>query len=256
MGRQIMECSQKNVWQRNHLWDETDLDVRSVLQQGKGKITGDFGLLPKEFRWFEWPSCPLKRLPCELDLSGTNEHGSLLSCMLGFYICRICGNFGLWAMEIFAKSFPTSRYDGLGNEERLIYLEVACFMLGESEDYVKRVWCESDAAGLCLESLRLKSLVKLDRYRRITMHDLLRDMGREIVECSHKNIWQRNHLWEETDPDVGSVLQRGKEDAEHFVEGFELDCILRGIQDEKIMLQLFRLCLQDGARLWFDDFGA
>ncbi|MCO5611980.1 hypothetical protein L7F22_066240 [Adiantum nelumboides] len=48
----------------------------------------------------------------------------------------------------------------------------------------------------------------------------------------------------------------GKEDAEHFVEGFELDCILRGIQDQKIMLQLFRLCLQDGARLWFDDFGA
>ncbi|MCO5555874.1 hypothetical protein L7F22_009418 [Adiantum nelumboides] len=48
----------------------------------------------------------------------------------------------------------------------------------------------------------------------------------------------------------------GKEDAEHFVEGFELDCILQGIHDEKIMLQLFRLCLQDGARLWFNDFGA
>ncbi|MCO5581581.1 hypothetical protein L7F22_035469 [Adiantum nelumboides] len=47
-----------------------------------------------------------------------------------------------------------------------------------------------------------------------------------------------------------------EEDAEHFVEGFELDCILRGIQDQKIMLQLFRLCLQDCARLWFDDFGA
>ncbi|MCO5551487.1 hypothetical protein L7F22_004991 [Adiantum nelumboides] len=48
----------------------------------------------------------------------------------------------------------------------------------------------------------------------------------------------------------------GKEDAEHFVEGFELDCIVQGIQDQKIMLQLFRLCLQDGARLWCDDFGA
>ncbi|MCO5557161.1 hypothetical protein L7F22_010720 [Adiantum nelumboides] len=41
-----------------------------------------------------------------------------------------------------------------------------------------------------------------------------------------------------------------------IVEGFELDCILRGIQDQKIRLQLFKLCLQDGARLWFDDFGA
>ncbi|MCO5555873.1 hypothetical protein L7F22_009418 [Adiantum nelumboides] len=48
----------------------------------------------------------------------------------------------------------------------------------------------------------------------------------------------------------------GKEDAALFVEGFELDCMLGGIQDRKIMLQLFRLCLQDGARLWFDDFGA
>ncbi|MCO5574900.1 hypothetical protein L7F22_028694 [Adiantum nelumboides] len=47
-----------------------------------------------------------------------------------------------------------------------------------------------------------------------------------------------------------------EEDAEHFVEGFELDCILRGIQDQKNMLHLFRLCLQDGARLWFNDFGA
>lgn len=36
----------------------------------------------------------------------------------------------------------------------------------------------------------------------------------------------------------------GKEDAGHFVKGFEIDCIVQGILDKGIMLQLFKLCLQ------------
>ncbi|KAI5082102.1 hypothetical protein GOP47_0001845 [Adiantum capillus-veneris] len=99
-------------------------------------------------------------------------------------------------------------FDGLGSEERLMFLDIACFMLGEHEDRAKRLWCESDAAVLYLDTLILKFLVKIDEERNLTMHDLLRDMGREIVEHSHKNIWKRSHLWNEDD--VRLVLQHEK----------------------------------------------
>ncbi|KAI5079740.1 hypothetical protein GOP47_0005752 [Adiantum capillus-veneris] len=101
-------------------------------------------------------------------------------------------------------------FDGLGSEEeRLMFLDIACFMLGEREDRAKRLWCETDAAVLYFETLRLKCLVKIDEERNLTMHDLLRDMGREIVvERSHKNVWERSHLWNEDE--VRVVLQHEK----------------------------------------------
>ena len=89
-------------------------------------------------------------------------------------------------------------FDGLvGCEEEMMFLDIACFLLGGHEDRAKRIW--RDATDLCLENLKLKCLVKLDEERRLTMHDLLRDMGREIVESRQPNIWQRSHLWNETD---------------------------------------------------------
>ncbi|KAI5079362.1 hypothetical protein GOP47_0004841 [Adiantum capillus-veneris] len=102
-------------------------------------------------------------------------------------------------------------FDGLGREEKLMFLDIACFMLGEHEDRAKRLWCSeySDAAVIYLKTLRLKCLVKIDVNRNLTMHDLLRDMGREIVvERSHENVWERSHLWNEDDVRVG--LEGGK----------------------------------------------
>ncbi|KAI5079539.1 hypothetical protein GOP47_0005018 [Adiantum capillus-veneris] len=85
-------------------------------------------------------------------------------------------------------------FDGLGSEEeRLMFLDIVCFMLGEHEDRAKGLWCELDAAMLYLEILRLKCLVKIDEERNLTMHDLLRDMG---------------HLWNEDD--VRLILQHEK----------------------------------------------
>ncbi|KAI5059358.1 hypothetical protein GOP47_0025677 [Adiantum capillus-veneris] len=67
--------------------------------------------------------------------------------------------------------------------------------------------------------LRLKCLVKMDEERNLIMHDLLRDMGREIVvERSHKNIGKRSHLWNEVD--VRRVLK--KENGTSLVRGVKL----------------------------------
>ncbi|KAI5079506.1 hypothetical protein GOP47_0004985 [Adiantum capillus-veneris] len=102
-------------------------------------------------------------------------------------------------------------FNGLGRKDRLMFLDIACFMLGEHEDRAKRLWCSElgHAAVLYLNELRLKSLVKIDEERNLTMHDLLRDMGREIVvERSHENVWECSHLWHEDD--VRFVLQHEK----------------------------------------------
>eukprot|EP00253_Pinus_taeda_P007731 PITA_07731 len=92
------------------------------------------------------------------------------------------------------KSLQIS-YDALPREEQQIFLDIACYFIGESRDTAIRVWDASgwnDSRGF--ENLLSKCLVELDiivgksfdmyknsvKYR-IRMHDHLRDMGRYLA---------------------------------------------------------------------------
>jgi hypothetical protein len=102
-------------------------------------------------------------------------------------------------------------YDDLSREARLMFLDIACFMIGQREDIAMQIFeaCKLDyeeGPARFFSSLKDKCLVKLDEDRRIIMHDCLRDMGRQVVKDESRNMEKTpSHLW---DPEtVQRVLQ-------------------------------------------------
>ncbi|XP_057869576.2 TMV resistance protein N [Cryptomeria japonica] len=73
-------------------------------------------------------------------------------------------------------------YDALDYEEKEMFLDTACFFIGEDNSLAIEVWNGSGWSGLYgWEKLFNKCLVELDEYNCIKMHDHLRDLGKEIA---------------------------------------------------------------------------
>lgn len=64
-----------------------------------------------------------------------------------------------------------------------IFLDIACFFLGEDGDKAKRIWGE-----VGVQNLQDKCLLELDENNKIKMHDHIRDMGRKIAEKGSKPL--------------------------------------------------------------------
>jgi hypothetical protein len=106
-------------------------------------------------------------------------------------------------------------YEGLSTEaSKLMFLDIACFMIGQRENIAMQIFeaCKSDYKGPApsFKSLKDKCLVKLDEDRRIVMHDLLRDMGRQVVmnQSHHMEKGTPSHLW---DPEMVQRVLQNKE---------------------------------------------
>ncbi|KAK7286788.1 hypothetical protein RJT34_22021 [Clitoria ternatea] len=76
-------------------------------------------------------------------------------------------------------------YDGLDKEEKDIFLDLCCFFIGKDRAYVTDI---INGCGLHAEIgitiLIERSLIKVEKSNKVAMHDLLRDMGQEIVRQS------------------------------------------------------------------------
>ncbi|XP_052724340.1 disease resistance protein RPV1 isoform X2 [Vigna angularis] len=111
-------------------------------------------------------------------------------------------------------------YDGLSdNTEKEIFLDIACFFIGMDRNDVIHIL---NGCGLCAENgirvLIERSLVTVD-HNTLGMHDLLRDMGREIIRGkSPKEPEERSRLW--FHEDVLDVLS--KETGTKAIEGLAL----------------------------------
>ncbi|CAK9232433.1 unnamed protein product [Sphagnum troendelagicum] len=108
----------------------------------------------------------------------------------------------------------TVSYDGLSPEARMMFLDIACFMVGQREHIAMQIFeaCKFDYDGgqaRFFSSLKDKCLVKLDEHRQIIMHDLLRDMGRQVVKDESRNMEKTpSHLW---DPEMVQRVLQNKE---------------------------------------------
>ncbi|XP_039682633.1 disease resistance protein RPV1 isoform X2 [Medicago truncatula] len=100
-------------------------------------------------------------------------------------------------------------YDGLDDKsQKAIFLDIACFFIGkERNDVIHilngcRLFAE-DGIRVLVE----RSLVYIDDDNKLGMHDLLRDMGREII-CNNppKDPEEHSRLW--LPEDVDGVLAR------------------------------------------------
>ncbi|CAH8384639.1 unnamed protein product [Eruca vesicaria subsp. sativa] len=90
-------------------------------------------------------------------------------------------------------------FDGLSQVQKEIFLDLCCFFIGMEKDYVS---CILDGCKLYpeigLNVLKERCLITF-RDNKIVTHNLLRDMGRDIVrETSRNNCENWSRLW---DPD-------------------------------------------------------
>ncbi|KAL9437463.1 hypothetical protein AB3S75_023347 [Citrus x aurantiifolia] len=87
-------------------------------------------------------------------------------------------------------------YDDLDDKEKSIFLDVACFFQGEHVNPIMKFF---NASGfypeIGISVLVDKSLIAIDSHKKITMHDLLQELGREIVGQESINPKNRSRLW-------------------------------------------------------------
>ncbi|KAK2642960.1 hypothetical protein Ddye_024723 [Dipteronia dyeriana] len=99
-------------------------------------------------------------------------------------------------------------YDGLDTEEKEIFLDIACFFKGKCRDFVTRILkgCYY-SAPFGLNVLVDKSLITISLDDKIEMHDLLQELGRELVRQESSNKpGERSRL--HNPEDVCRVLQK------------------------------------------------
>ncbi|XP_042497572.1 uncharacterized protein LOC122076324 [Macadamia integrifolia] len=127
-------------------------------------------------------------------------------------------------------------FDGLDDqEEKEIFLDIACFFIGMDRGYVQKIL---DGCGLFSEIgitvLNQRSLIIIKENNQLTMHDLLRDLGREIVRGESEDPGKRSRLW--FHEDVRDVLKEQK--GTETIEGLVIDNLPR-VMDGCLTTQAF-----------------
>ncbi|BFG42474.1 hypothetical protein CerSpe_287490 [Prunus speciosa] len=124
-------------------------------------------------------------------------------------------------------------YDGLGKNEKEIFLDIACFYKGYERDYVKKLL---DGCGFRgekgINDLIARSLISISNVRRIDlqskefikMHDLVQEMGRAIAREQRSRLFNAE--------DVYQVLTNNQRDGHVQAISFDLAEI------EKLLLEL------------------
>ncbi|KAL9381662.1 hypothetical protein Peur_024697 [Populus x canadensis] len=115
-------------------------------------------------------------------------------------------------------------FDALNVDTSEIFLDIACFFVGEDKDYVAHIVgarydCHPEVA---FRTLIGRSLITIDteKQNRLRMHDILRKMGREIIRPRSRNHpGNCSRIW--LPKDASNVLS--KEMGTDAVEGLALD---------------------------------
>jgi hypothetical protein len=119
-------------------------------------------------------------------------------------------------------------YEGLSSQaNKLMLLDIACFMINQHESMAMTFWescilcpCPSSKSPhSSLIKLIEKSLVKKDKNGYLQMHDVIRDMARDVVKKeSLQEVGERSHLWDFIE--TKEVLHKDKGSAK--IRGFHM----------------------------------
>lgn len=99
-------------------------------------------------------------------------------------------------------------YDALDEEVRQVFLDIACFFKGYELSELEYLLSAHHGYSLKyhIGVLVGKSLIKIDEHNRVKMHDLIQDMGRQIIrQESPEHPGRRSRLW--LTEDIVQVLE-------------------------------------------------
>ncbi|XP_028081528.1 TMV resistance protein N-like [Camellia sinensis] len=102
-------------------------------------------------------------------------------------------------------------FDALDDDNiKDIFLDIACFFIGMDRDYVITILNGCGFfAEIGISVLISRCLLRINKKNKLMMHDLLRDMGREIIREKYpKELEKRSRLW--FHEDVCYVLEKNK----------------------------------------------
>ncbi|XP_045821270.1 disease resistance protein RPV1-like [Trifolium pratense] len=118
-------------------------------------------------------------------------------------------------------------YHGLDEEQKDIFLDIACFYRGDFEKVVEQTlsYCGFSACN-GMDVLKDRCLISISEGR-VQMHDLIQEMGHEIVrlQCVN-NPEKRSRLWKPND--VFDVLNKNKGKGTEAIQ-----CIFQEIEEIK-----------------------
>ncbi|CAN1834745.1 Disease resistance protein L6 [Linum perenne] len=88
-------------------------------------------------------------------------------------------------------------YDGLTYEAQQIFLDIACFYIGENKEFPSYMWSDCKFHPISnINILVQRSMLNIGDDSKFLMHDQLRDMGREIVRTEDiERPWMRSRIW-------------------------------------------------------------
>ncbi|KAI9095379.1 hypothetical protein K1719_026413 [Acacia pycnantha] len=118
-------------------------------------------------------------------------------------------------------------FDGLDDDEKAIFLDIACFFNGKQKDYVIQTLKHLDLHPIVgIKVLIDKSLV-IDDKGILWVHDILQEMGKNIVfQESPNDVGKRSRIW--SLEDANSVLEgkKGSETIRGIVLRLDQECVL------------------------------
>ncbi|CAN1333778.1 Disease resistance protein L6 [Linum perenne] len=88
-------------------------------------------------------------------------------------------------------------YEGLRYEAQQIFLDIACFYIGEYKEFPSYMWSDCKFHPVSnINILVQRSMLNIGDDSKFLMHDQLRDMGREIVRREDiERPWMRSRIW-------------------------------------------------------------
>ncbi|PRQ56759.1 putative winged helix-turn-helix DNA-binding domain, toll-like receptor [Rosa chinensis] len=144
-------------------------------------------------------------------------------------------------------------FDGLDEMEKKIFLDIACFRrLYRNEFMIEQVYSSDLCNRITIDVLAEKSLITISSANQIGMHDLIQEMGCEIVrQQSYEEPGGRSRLWLHNDifhvftKNTGTKAIEGVvldlpelEEADWNLEAFSKMCKLKLLYIDNLKLSL------------------
>ncbi|KAK9932826.1 hypothetical protein M0R45_020048 [Rubus argutus] len=112
-------------------------------------------------------------------------------------------------------------YDSLQDDhDKSLFLHIACFFIGKDKDVIVKILDGCDFYTIVgIQNLIDRCLVTIDDENIVMMHQMIRDMGREIVRVESKEPGKRSRLWHHKD----SLHTLRENNGSEAIEGLSLN---------------------------------